>query len=161
MRLSRAKLEFDLSVFEPFEFGAVVVLELFLEFAEGAFDHGDEGFAGADVAAERDDGVAFGEVVGDDEDFAVGHEFCGDAFDNVVGGLAGLGVDDFHFGGGGEFDADAGRRAGAVKDDGNGCADGIAVAAEGVDEFVAGSSGVAGFAAGEFWPGVKEAEAVD
>ena len=45
MRLSRAKLEFDLSVFEPFEFGAVVVLELFLEFAEGAFDHGDEGFS--------------------------------------------------------------------------------------------------------------------
>ena len=141
-------------------FGAVAVTDFVLHFGKGAFHGLNKTVTTGGHAAHRDDGVALGIVVGDGQHFTVGAEAVRGAFDDVIGGLAGAGVKNLKLGGG--FDGGkAASRVGAVKDNGNGGADGVAVEGEAADEFIARGGGVAGLAGREFRPRVQEAVAIN
>lgn len=145
---------------ETCAFGAVVNLEVVLQFAQGAFHGLNETQTTCGHPAHGDDGVALGIVVGDGQDFPVGAQPVRNTFDHIVGGLPGAGEENFQFRGG--FDGGkAGPGVGAVKDDGDRRADGVTVKSQPMDEFVAGGGGMAGRAGGEFRPGVQEAVAIN
>ncbi len=141
-------------------FGAIADADVVLDFGEGAFNGLNEAQTTGGHAAHGDDGVALGVVIGDGKDFAVGAESVRGAFDDFIGGLAGAGVEDFEFGGG--FDGGkAAAGVGAVEDNGNGGADGVAVKGEAADEFIPRGGGMAGLAGRELGPGVQEAVAIN
>jgi hypothetical protein len=141
-------------------FAAIVAGEFGFEVVEGGADHVHEIEAAGGGITHGKDGFAFGVVVGDDEGLAVGAEAMGGPFDEVVGGVAWWGEEDFD-GGGGLGSVGAWGSASAVEDDGDRGAGGVLVTGEEVDEFLAGGGGVAWFARGDFRAAMEEAVAID
>lgn len=134
--------------------GAIVGFEIVLLLGERGGDGLNEVQATRRHPAHRDDGVALGIIVGHGEDFAVGAEAVRGAFNNLIGGLAGARIKNFHLIRG--FDGgEAAIGIGAVKHDGDRRADGVVVKGEVMDKFIPRGGGMAGLARRKFGPAVE------
>jgi hypothetical protein len=137
----------------------IVMFQVLRQFRKGRFHHADEVVAAGCRGTESNHGLAFRHVIGHHQHFTIGLKPGGGALNQIIRRLTARGKQHFHFRGGMQLGSDP-TRQGAIEEQGDRCAGGIAVMCELFNQSFPSGSGMTLPSGRKFRPGVQQAVSV-